>query len=445
MAYKQNWETEEQKNQKKDRPVKKYLLERLSSTRNSRAIRVFSMLLAAITVFGTTYGMILPAITVDQESAEEMPGIYLEEDYAAGTDYEEVYEENVQDPADEGAYEDGIQDPADEAVYEDCIQDPADESAYEDGIQDPADEAVYEDGEGVPEEESADETYTYYENADDDRIDSAADDAAVYEEQESDVRESADSSAEVSNHTYQETRLETAVPVQTALLGDVTVRIDYTSAAMIPHGSMLSASEVDTNAETEEEAAQKRWRLEHLENASDVLLAEIDSDWSWNDASFFDVELTDPEGNVLQPGSQIYLTVYFTNPVYTDKVRFVRFYSHEETEYSDVETPELMDPVDLGYTEDGGVYAGVFLVDSLSTFGVLSGDSLQAMEEEMISAEADSVLTESETESMEETAPADSEAELAVDAAQTESETESVAEAVMAESDIESAAEAVMA
>ena len=73
MAYDKNRNTEEKKNQEKARPLKKSLFERLSSAGNTRTLRTFSMVLAVIIVFGTTYGMILPAITVDQESAEEMP------------------------------------------------------------------------------------------------------------------------------------------------------------------------------------------------------------------------------------------------------------------------------------------------------------------------------------------------------------------------------------
>ena len=40
-----------------------------------RAIATF---MAAVVVFVTTYGMILPAITMETEIAEEMPGIQLE-------------------------------------------------------------------------------------------------------------------------------------------------------------------------------------------------------------------------------------------------------------------------------------------------------------------------------------------------------------------------------
>ena len=45
------------------------------------------------------------------------------------------------------------------------------------------------------------------------------------------------------------------------------------------------------------------------EKSADALIADFDADWSWKDAAVFDVELNDPEWNIRQPASQIYLTV----------------------------------------------------------------------------------------------------------------------------------------
>ena len=63
---------------------------------------------------------------------------------------------------------------------------------------------------------------------------------------------------------------------------------------MIPDNSIISVSEINTYAETEEDEVYKEWRLENLRNSADALIADLDPDWSWNDAAFFDVELTDP-------------------------------------------------------------------------------------------------------------------------------------------------------
>ena len=54
--------------------------------------------IAAIVAFSTTYSLVLPAITIDQETAEEDPGIVLteEENVNAETTYTET-EEIVQE------------------------------------------------------------------------------------------------------------------------------------------------------------------------------------------------------------------------------------------------------------------------------------------------------------------------------------------------------------
>ena len=120
-----------------------------------------------------------------------------------------------------------------------------------------------------------------------------------------------------------------------------------------------------------------------------------------------------------------------------------------------------MNPVDVGYTEDGGIYAGVFLVDSLLPFGVISGDSLQAISEQQaeeaaedtaVLEEAQEIVDSDEEETEEEPLTADEkaesdgveEAESVAEPVLTESETESAAEPVLTESGTESAAEPVL-
>ena len=172
----------------------------------------------------------------------------------------------------------------------------------------------------------------------------------------------------------------------TDLLGDVTFRIDYNSDARISDGSILSAEEVGA-------------------------LAESDSDWSYHDAVYFDIELSDPEGNVSQPRSQIRMTVSFTRPVYAEKVNLVQFRYDDDL---DREVPELMNPVDCSYTEDGGIYSFVLLADDLSTIGVICGEVLT---ESMAESAAELVMAESGTESAAEPVLTDSSAEQIPDIA----------------------------
>lgn len=94
MMNDQNRKMEELKNQKSNRPSKKSLLLRLSSARNSRVIKVLSMMLAVMIVFGTTYSLILPAITVDQDSAEEEAAYEEYSDYDVANE-DEAYIESA--------------------------------------------------------------------------------------------------------------------------------------------------------------------------------------------------------------------------------------------------------------------------------------------------------------------------------------------------------------
>ena len=65
--------------------------------KRNRRYRMLSKLLAVVVVFTTTYGMILPAVTVERDAAREMAGVYLDEEAAVeevsgytGTDGEAV-------------------------------------------------------------------------------------------------------------------------------------------------------------------------------------------------------------------------------------------------------------------------------------------------------------------------------------------------------------------
>ena len=57
--------------------------------------RALAFLTSVMIVFATTYALVLPAITLSTDSAEEMAGVYLEEEAMAEEDYESY---------DDGAY-----------------------------------------------------------------------------------------------------------------------------------------------------------------------------------------------------------------------------------------------------------------------------------------------------------------------------------------------------
>ena len=233
--YKHDHEVREKVVFNRDRqPGEESLLKRLIKSRNSRLFRTFTSILAAVVVFGTTYSLILPAITVDQDSAEEMPGFYLEDEDFYGEGYENEYEE---------AYD------SEDASYDQEVN-------AEDG---------YEDSSDYANDENPDTDNHYVDNdadnespADDyDYTDNAADDETITDSAVADEDVNADDNDVISeepSYTYDNTRMETSVPAVTDLLGNVTFRIDYNSEAEIPDGSILSVEEIGTWLAAEEES-----------------------------------------------------------------------------------------------------------------------------------------------------------------------------------------------
>ena len=69
--------------------IKNQISKVLKFRRHSRAFRFFSTFMACVIVFATTYGLILPAITMEYETASEMSGVYLEETASVETGIED--------------------------------------------------------------------------------------------------------------------------------------------------------------------------------------------------------------------------------------------------------------------------------------------------------------------------------------------------------------------
>lgn len=100
--------------------LKDRIFHMLHQKRRSRVRRAFATVLACVVVFVTTYGMILPAITLDDDVAEDMPGVFFEEmpdpdTFTPDESEEEFYFEEGWDADAEPAPEDeGVQD---EEIY----------------------------------------------------------------------------------------------------------------------------------------------------------------------------------------------------------------------------------------------------------------------------------------------------------------------------------------
>ena len=131
---------------------------------NKRSIkRKFVSVLAGIVVFSTTYALILPAITLDQDTASDDPGIYIEslaqEDPAPEIEYSDLtYEaEPIEEPADEAEQWDILSNAVDAAIpdnpEEEEPAEPAEDTEISDKIVDIADTDEFVEAEDYDESE----------------------------------------------------------------------------------------------------------------------------------------------------------------------------------------------------------------------------------------------------------------------------------------------------
>ena len=110
------------------------ITEIINNNKGKRGWHRAAGVLAAFIIFGVTYALILPAITLEDETAYEEPGMFFEEEAAVYEEpaYEEEYfEEPVYEEAEyeEPAYEEDAVWVEEEEYQEDAF-DQADEDAY---------------------------------------------------------------------------------------------------------------------------------------------------------------------------------------------------------------------------------------------------------------------------------------------------------------------------
>ena len=220
--------------------------------RMKRWQRVVSVL-AAVVVFVTTYSLVLPAITLDRDTASTQAGIEVaaseNEAESDGTVYEAEPEEEPE------AVEETVEEPAEE--------DSSSESGSEDAA--PSEQENDEETAAAPEENAGEE----------DAQSHTDEDAAEYATTEEAI-------AAATGQTAEEVRLITEQTQLTFDTDDYTVYADFGESAKLPEGVQLKVKEI--TKESDPEAYEM-----YYEKALSEMQDKYDENTSLSFARFYDI------------------------------------------------------------------------------------------------------------------------------------------------------------
>ena len=286
--------------------------------RMKRWQRVVSVL-SAIVVFVTTYALVLPAITLDKETATTQAGIEVaaseSEAEGDGTVYEAEPEEEpveAEEPADEEAGE------ADDASVEEPAEDPSNEdSGSESGSKDAAPSESESDGEqGFADEDNSSDDNTL-----------TADEAANYATTEEAI-------AAVTGQLAEDVKLITE-PTQLKFVDEeeeYTVFADFGEEAKLPEGVQLQVKEI--TKERDPEAYEM-----YYEKALGEMQDKYDENTALSFARFYDIAFV-YEGVEIEPSGKVNVRIEYKKALEVQKdanVDTIHFDKNDE------EKPEVID------------------------------------------------------------------------------------------------------
>lgn len=242
-----------------------------------RRSRSIILALAAVVVFATTYALILPALTLDEDAAAETPGITVEGEALTG-DAAEV-------TADEQAAANAA---AAEAAAEE--QAAPEEPVAEAAAEEPAAEAV-------PEEAAPAET--------------ALAEAAAEEGQAAETQPSLDAeTAETDGTQTEEPKEEAALITEPTTLevrgNGCTIRVAFDGTALLPVGVQLQVHEI--TKDNDPEAYQSYF------DRSQAKVKERqapDTDTVLTYARFFDISFIDASGTEVEPSAAVDVRIVY--------------------------------------------------------------------------------------------------------------------------------------
>lgn len=310
--------------------------------RMKRWQRVVSVL-AAVVVFVTTYALVLPAITLDKDTASTQAGIEV-----AASENEPGSEGTVYEAEPEPEAEPAAEEPAEEPAAEPAAEEPAEAPAQEDSSSEsgssdaaPAEGSDSEDS-AAPSENTSDETTTL-----------TTDEAANYASTEEAI-------AAVTGQTAEEIKLITE-DTQLIFVADeeeYTVYADFGESAKLPEGVQLKVEEI--TKESDPEAYEM-----YYEKALSEMQGKYDENTALSFAKFYDIAFV-YEGVEIEPSSNVNVRIEYKKALEVQKDANVDTIHFDK---NDDEKPEVIDSDTQGSAKE--VEAVEFKSDQFSVFGVV--------------------------------------------------------------------------
>ena len=352
----------------------------LKDRKHKKQRRVLSTVLAAVVVFMTTYSLILPAITLEESTAETTDGIFLE-----SADVSEA------DPADDDV------DPSGELLLTDDAREESAQASdgWEDGLIEDAD--WEENGElaDIPDEPALTDTG-----------DEATPDGIL--EEATDAAEAEEDTQALSFTDGELTVRETLVSRQG---GEDFLRLTYGAEARIPEDTVCSAQAfipASSGAAMDEGSSL----AEKYEQAAREKAARDYPEWDKIEVRMFDLHLA-ANGQTVQAENALHAELTLAQPIRSEALLLLHFEDNEAQEELrrihagetagassvEVHLPEVMHDAEFIRNANGEVYKIRFASQTLNTFAVvIRGESEETENRKEETAQETEPLTEAGTE-----------------------------------------------
>ena len=323
--------------------------------RMKRWQRVVSVM-AAVVVFATTYALVLPAITLDKDTATTQAGIEIaaseNESDEAGTVFESEQEDAVAEEEPEEAEEPAAEEEPEEAVVEEPAKD-----------EDSSSESDSQDAETV--EAEADETEAAEAEAVDEADASKTEPAAEIEQTDAQTGEEAaangtteEAIAAVTGQTAEEVKLITEDTQLSYEGSDYFVYADFGESAKLPEGVQLRAKEITRESDPEAYEAYYQKALSEMQD-------KYDENTKLSFAKFYDIAFV-YDGVEIEPSGNVNVRIEYKQAVEIEKTTTVDTIHFDK---NDEEKAEVINSDTEGTEKE--VEAVEFESDRFSVYGIV--------------------------------------------------------------------------
>ena len=312
--------------------------------RMKRWQRVVSVM-AAVVVFATTYALILPAITLDKDTATAESGIEVAASENEAGEAGTVFENTEEEPAPEETAEEPEEAVAEDSGSESGSQEA--EAAQAEAVAEENTSEVAPEGntsEAAPEDESEQKEVL------------TTEEAATYGTTEEAI-------AAVTGQTAEEVKLITEDTQLTFDGSDYVVYADFGESAKLPEGVQLQVKEI--TKESDPEAYEM-----YYQKALSEMQGKYDENTTLSFAKFYDIAFV-YEGVEIEPSGNVNVRIEYKQAVEIEKTTTVDTIHFDK---NDEEKAEVIDSDTEGTEKE--VEAVQFESDRFSVYGVVGKETI---------------------------------------------------------------------